>query len=163
MLPEEVRSPERVVPLIPVFEEAYGRNWHERTRPYPGIAGLLDQLTARGLPLSILSNKPDGFTRLCVQRLLADWYFHPLVGQRAGVPKKPDPTAALEIARLLDLPPSSVLYVGDSGVDMRTARAAGMDAVGVLWGFRGADELRRNGAQHLVDRPEDVLSLLFSP
>jgi phosphoglycolate phosphatase len=112
--------------------------------------------------LSILSNKPDAFTRLCVQQLLPDWHFHPLLGQRPGVPKKPDPTAALGVARLLDLPPSSVLYVGDSGVDMRTARSAGMDAVGVLWGFRSADELRQTGAHHLIARPEDLLPIVFS-
>jgi phosphoglycolate phosphatase len=144
------------------FEESYAGQWHVRSAPYPGVASLLDRLTMQSMRLSVLSNKPDAFTRLCVQQLLPNWHFHPLLGQRPGVPKKPDPAAALDIARLLDLPPSAVLYVGDSGVDMRTARSAGMDAVGVLWGFRGADELRQHGAHHLIARPEDLLPIVFS-
>ena len=162
ILPENQRSPETVTEMVEAFEEEYARNWHERSIPYPGIATLLDQLTAQGFRLSILSNKPDAFTRLCVQQLLPDWHFDPLLGQRLGVPKKPDPAAAFEIASLLGLPPSDILYVGDSGVDMRTAFAAGMDAVGVLWGFRSADELRQAGAHHLIARPEELLPILLS-
>lgn len=162
ILPDDQRNSAVVREAMAAFEEAYAEQWHVRSAPYPGIASLLDRLTTQGVRLSILSNKPDAFTRLCVQQLLPDWHFHPLLGQRPGVPKKPDPTAALGVARLLDLPPSSVLYVGDSGVDMRTARSAGMDAVGVLWGFRGADELRQTGAHHLIACPEDLLPIVFS-
>lgn len=162
ILPEEQRDPAIVRDAMAAFERVYAAQWRVRSAPYPGIASLLDCLTAQGVQLSILSNKPDAFTRLCVQQLLPDWNFYPLLGQRPGVPKKPDPTAALEIARLLDLQPSSVLYVGDSGVDMHTARSAGMDAVGVLWGFRSADELRQTGAQHLIARPEDLLPIVCS-
>ena len=162
ILPENQRSTEFVTAMVAAFKEEYARNWHERSVPYPGITALLDQLTAQGLRLSILSNKPDAFTRLCVRQLLPDWHFDPLLGQRPGVPKKPDPAAAIEITRLLGLRPAEILYVGDSGVDMRTALAAGMDAVGVLWGFRSADELRQAGAHHLIARPEELLPLLLS-
>jgi phosphoglycolate phosphatase len=162
ILPENLRSAERVQELVASFEEEYAQNWHERSAPYPGIASLLDRLTAQGLRLSILSNKPDPFTRLCVRQLLPHWTFDPLWGQRPGVPKKPDPSAALEVARSLGLMPSEILYVGDSGVDMRTALSAGMDAVGVLWGFRAADELRQAGAHHLIAHPEELLPLIFS-
>lgn len=162
ILPDNLRSAEMVLELVASFEEEYAQNWHERSAPYPGVAGLLDQLTARGLRLSILSNKPDAFTRLCVRQLLPHWTFDPLLGQRPGVPKKPDPSAALEVARSLGLMPSEILYVGDSGVDMRTALSAGMDAVGVLWGFRTADELRQAGALHLIAQPEELLPLIFS-
>lgn len=162
ILPDDQRDAAVVKEAMAAFEEAYAGQWHVRSAPYPGVASLLDRLTMQGMRLSILSNKPDAFTRLCVQQLLPNWHFHPLLGQRPGVPKKPDPAAALDIARLLDLPPSAVLYVGDSGVDMRTARFAGMDAVGVLWGFRGADELRQHGAHHLIARPEDLLPIVFS-
>ncbi|WP_028318160.1 HAD family hydrolase [Desulfobulbus elongatus] len=162
MLPADRRDAAMVGGAVAAFQEAYARTWHDRSAPYPGIADLLDRLTAEGVRLSILSNKPDAFTRLCVQRLLPRWHFDPLLGQRDGVPKKPDPTAALEIARLLHLDPAQILYVGDSGVDMRTARAAGMVAAGVLWGFRDEAELTRTGAQHLVARPEELLPLVLS-
>lgn len=163
MLPAHLRATAMVAEAVAAFTEEYGRNWHERSAPYPGIEALLEQLTVAGVRLSILSNKPDGFTRLCVHRLLPRFHFEPLLGQRAGVPKKPDPAAALEIARRLELRPADILYVGDSGVDMRTARAAGMEPVGVLWGFRDQVELRQAGAHRLVARPEELLPIVFSP
>lgn len=156
MLPAAQRTADRVAEAVQSFETIYAQTWHERSVPYPGIADMLDLLTNRGIRLSILSNKPDTFTRLCVHRLLADWRFDPLLGQRPGVPKKPDPGAALEIAHLLELQPGEILYVGDSGVDMRTARAAGMDAVGVLWGFRDAEELLSAGAHRLIAHPGEL-------
>lgn len=161
ILPEGHRETAVVTKMMAAFEEVYAKCWHVRSAPYPGIASLLDYLTAKEIRLSILSNKPDQFTRLCVHRMLSGWYFDPVFGQRPGIPKKPDPTAALEIAHILDLSPASILYVGDSGVDMHTARAAMMDVAGVLWGFRDGDELRRAGARYLVARPEDLLPILF--
>jgi phosphoglycolate phosphatase len=162
MLPAHLRATATLAEAVDAFQQAYAQNWHERTAPYPGIGALLDRLTAEGVRMSILSNKPDAFTRLCVHRLLPHWHFDPLLGQRPGVPKKPDPTAALEIAHLLGLGPAAILYVGDSAVDMHTARAAGMDAVGVLWGFRDVHELRQAGAHYLISRPEELLPIVFS-
>ena len=162
MLPDDARTPEMIRDAAAFFREEYGKNWHECSAPYPGIAAMLDGLTAQGLRMGILSNKPDTFTQLCVRQLLPSWTFNPVLGQRSGVPKKPDPSAALEVARLLSLQPSQILYVGDSGVDMQTALSAGMPAVGVLWGFRPADELRQAGAHHLIARPEELLPIIFS-
>ena len=156
ILPATERTPERVAEAMHHFETVYATTWHERSAPYPGIADMLDLLASHGIRLSILSNKPDAFTRLCVHRLLANWRFDPLLGQRPGVPKKPDPAAALEIASLLGLQAAEILYVGDSGVDMQTARAAGMDAIGVLWGFRGAEELLAAGACRLIAHPGEL-------
>lgn len=163
MLPADRRDAATVAAAVTAFQVAYGRTWYNRSAPYPGISALLDRLTAKGVRFSILSNKPDAFTRLCVQRLLPQWHFEPVLGQREGVPNKPDPAGAIEIARLLDLHPSRMLYVGDTGVDMRTAHAAGMDAAGVLWGFRDKAELIQAGAQYIVARPNDLLPIVFSP
>jgi phosphoglycolate phosphatase len=102
-----------------------------------------------------VSNKPDRFTQRCVEELLAKWTFDVVLG-----PRKPDHAGAIETARRLRVPPAECLYVGDSGTDMQTARAAHMCAVGVLWGFRGKEELLRDGAQHLIDKPSEVLDLL---
>ena len=114
----------------------------------------------RGLKLAVLSNKPDHFTQQCVRELLAKWAFDVVLGASDQFPRKPDPASAIETARRLGVPPAECLYVGDSGVDMQTARAAGMCAVGVLWGFRGKEELLKDGAQHLIERPSEVLDLL---
>ena len=127
------------------FREEYERQWNVRTRPYPGIEELLDELAERPIPLAVLSNKPHEFTQRCVQHYLSQWKFHAVFGQRDGVPRKPDPAAAREIAGLLRVDAARCLYVGDTAVDMHTARNAGMRPVGVLWGFRLRDELESAG------------------
>ena len=160
ILPGDERSAAQVDALVAAFEREYSRTWNERTEPYAGVPEMLDRLTAGGYRLSVLSNKPDAFTRLCVEQLLPHWTFAPLYGQRPGVPKKPDPAAALAIAAELGLDPAEVLYLGDTATDMHTARAAGMAAVGVLWGFRSADELHAAGARHLITHPGELAPLL---
>jgi phosphoglycolate phosphatase len=162
VLPESARLPEKVDQAVDAFQTEYAKNWHDRTIPYPGVVEMLDWLTAEGIKLSILSNKPDAFTKLCVQRLLPQWVFNPLLGQRPGIPKKPDPAAALEIAHLLGVRPSEVLYVGDTATDMQTACSAGMDSVGVLWGFRTVAELQAAGARHVITHPDKLLPILSS-
>jgi phosphoglycolate phosphatase len=121
---------------------------------------MLDALVVRGLRLAVLSNKPDHFTQRCVGELLARWTFDVILGASDEFPRKPHPASALETAKRLGVPPAECLYVGDSGIDMQTARAAGMCAVGALWGFRGKEELLKDGAQHLIDKPSEVLDLL---
>lgn len=160
ILPESLRNPTGLETAMALFQKTYAETWYQRSAPYPGITDLLNQLAAAGWPMSILSNKPHDFTRACVQRLLPDWDFEPLLGQRPDVPKKPDPAAALEIAAFFDYKPTDILYVGDTAVDMQTASAAGMDAVGVLWGFRTREELQAAGARYLISQPSQLLSLL---
>lgn len=140
--------------------EEYGRRWANKTRPYPGIPELLDALEARAFPKAVFSNKPDAFVRMTVDRLLAGWHFDPVRGARPGEPKKPDPAGALEIAAYLKIQPQECLYLGDTNTDMRTARRAGMYAVGVTWGFRSAAELVASGAQRLLEHPIELLELL---
>jgi phosphoglycolate phosphatase len=159
-LPDDKRDDETVRSCLEAYREDYGRNWHVKTRLYDGVADMLDALTTRGLKRAVLSNKPEEFTRRCVVELLSRWSFDVVLGEREGVPLKPDPTAAWEIAHTLDCPAESFLYLGDSLVDMQTAIAAGMVPVGALWGFRRAEELRAGGARSLIKRPLEILVLL---
>jgi phosphoglycolate phosphatase len=159
-LPEDQLRPELLDHCLGALREEYSRRWENKTRPYPGIPELLDHLTGLGLKMAILSNKLDYFTRIMVARLLPRWRFDPVLGARPLVPKKPDPTGALEIAEALHLAPDCFLYLGDTGIDMKTASAAGMAPVGVLWGFRQAEELRSHGARWLIEKPGDLVSLI---
>jgi phosphoglycolate phosphatase len=165
ILPPTHRQPQQIAETVAAFQREYAATWRTRTAPYAGVAQMLDQLTGAGVRLAILSNKPDAFTRLCVEQLLPYWSFAPVLGQRPGVPRKPDPAAALEAVRGMDLLPGEVLYVGDTAIDMRTARSAGMDPVGVLWGFRDAQELNLAGAEWLISDPSQLLPIVvsFSP
>jgi len=159
-LPQEKRDDDTIRACLEAFREDYARNWRVKTKPYDGTAEMLDELTARGLKIAVLSNKPDKFTRACVADLLPNWTFDVVLGQRGGVPLKPDPTGALEISERLNIPPTDFLFLGDSAVDMKTATAAGMFPVGALWGFRLAEELRENGARVLIEQPLEILNLL---
>jgi phosphoglycolate phosphatase len=160
VLPETARDDATVDKMVKEFRREYDANWNNKTTVYPGVPGMLDGLTARGLPLSIFSNKPDDFTKKCVTELLPAWSFEIIMGLRKGVPPKPDPLGAFEIARQLGLRPPQIIFVGDTSIDMKTAVVSGMFPVGALWGFRTADELQLSGAQAIIEKPEDVLYLL---
>lgn len=159
ILPVGERTPESVERLLLRYQAAYDRRWKAKSRPYPGIESLLQSLTARGIALAVLSNKPQAYTEICMQHFLGTHPWKVIFGQRGEVPRKPHPAGALEIAGQLGLPAAEILFIGDTSTDMDTATAAGMVPVGVLWGFRPEEELRRHGARHLVAKPEDILDL----
>jgi len=156
-LPENLRDEQTVGRSVEAMREEYGKRWRAKTRPYDGIPDLLDGLSARSVRMAVLSNKLDDFTRKCVDQLLSRWRFDAMLGARPDVPKKPDPSGAFELAERLNVSPGEVLYVGDTGTDMRTAVSAGMYAVGALWGFRTAGELLREGARMVLRTPFDLL------
>jgi phosphoglycolate phosphatase len=159
-LPERYRKDEVVEACALAFREAYSRLWNVHTRPYAGITDLLAALRACQLRLTVLSNKPDMFTRRCVAEYFPDDEFQVVIGQRDGVPQKPDPVGAREIAKLLSIPADRFLLLGDTAVDMQTARAAGMYPVGALWGFRPLEELQAGGAETVIRRPAELLDVL---
>ncbi len=158
-LPEEKRNDGFVLPSVGRLKDIYSDRRYETTIPYEGIPEMLDRLSYEGYRLSILSNKPHDFTTSMVKELLPKWHFEYVFGSREGVPKKPDPAAALEIAEKMNLSPGEFLYLGDTGTDMKTAAAAGMFPVGVLWGFRGEEELIENGAKIVITTPVEIFNV----
>jgi len=160
-LPDDRRFDEAFVQAFQTdFRADYAENWSNRTHAYDGVPTMLDDLSQTGLALAVLSNKPERFTRLMVDHFFGDGIFRIVRGAREDVPLKPDPTAALAIAEVLGVAPARFLYLGDTATDMRTARSAGMIAVGALWGFRDRDELVAAGAQHLIKHPGELLALI---
>ncbi len=159
-LPAEKRNDDIVTDCVKVFRENYSRNWKVNTRPYHDVEELLDSLSAKHVKIAVLSNKPDDFTKRCIDELLPNHSFEMILGQRDGIPRKPDPAGALEIAEGLGIKPSRFLYLGDSAVDMETAVRAGMFPVGALWGFRPLEELWEHGAQAVIHGPMELLGLL---
>jgi phosphoglycolate phosphatase len=159
-LPIEGRSDVLVEACVRRAREIYWENWNRKTQPYDGILELLDALEQKGLPKAVLSNKPHDFTVRYVNAYFDRWAFAVVMGHNDHFPAKPDPASALDIARRIDTPPSAFLFVGDSAVDMQTANAADMHAVGAAWGFRGSLELMANGCRTLVRHPREILFLL---
>lgn len=159
VFPPEMRpeTDEEIAAVLAEYRTAYSRNWRNTTVPFPGIAEVLDRIVADRIPIGVVSNKAHDFTLQCVEAFLEGWQWDVLIGAREGHPSKPDPAGALEAAATLGVAPEDCLFVGDSDVDMMTARNAGMRAIGVSWGFRPVEELRAAGAEVILETPGELL------
>ncbi len=146
--------------MVEVVSGHYRRNSLNKTALFPGIAALLDELTAREIPLALLTNKPHQATLPMVEALFGRWHFTAVEGYKQEARRKPDPQTALEIVTLMQLEPTAVMMVGDSFTDMTTAVNAGLLPVGVTWGYRSRQELVDAGARHLIDQPGQLLELI---
>jgi phosphoglycolate phosphatase len=159
-LPEEKRVDTIVSQCLDAFRIDYRENWNIKTAPYEGVPEMLETLKTRKVKMAILSNKPHEHTIRCVTELLPQWDFSIVLGQRNGIPRKPDPIGAFEVAEHMNIAPSEFIYLGDTDIDMKTSVTAGMFPVGALWGFRTAEELQESGAQALISHPLEILPLL---
>lgn len=142
------------------YQKYYETHTNVTTRPYAGIPELLRGLCDRGVKVCVFSNKPHADTCHVVRHFFPDIPFAAVRGQLEGVPVKPDPAGALAVAAELGMKPEDFLYLGDTGVDMACACRAGMHPIGVLWGFRTAEELREHGAEALIAHPLELLKQL---
>ena len=159
-LPHDVVDKTDIAEVVQQMRREYSTRWTATTRPFPEIPQLLSELGSRGIRSAVLSNKPDLPTREIVGELFPNDPFTVVQGARDGVPLKPEPTSALEIVSDLGVQPARSIFVGDTSVDMKTGRNAGMGTVGVTWGFRDAEELINNGAEHIIDTPLQLLEVL---
>jgi phosphoglycolate phosphatase len=158
VLPEGHKDETTVLKNVLAMRKEYNHRWEEKTCPYEGVRKLLDALIIRHIKMAVLSNKPDDFTKKMVAKLLSNGYFESVIGEQPSLPKKPDPTVAINIANRLGIAPKEFLFLGDSEIDMETARRAEMYPVGALWGFRTKEELLAAGAKHLLQKPLDLLA-----
>ncbi len=145
--------------VLKVYQGQYEAHQLEKTRPYEGMPEALRRMADLGIPMAVLSNKPDADTRRIIAHYFPGIPFAHVQGQLPGVPRKPDPTAALAISEKLGIPAGCFLYAGDTSVDMECAVRAGMRPTGVLWGFRTYTELQGSGAEFLISQPEELAEL----
>jgi phosphoglycolate phosphatase len=141
------------------FKSDYEVNWPLGTTPYSGVLSLLETLQAAGYSLAVLSNKPHPFTTVIVNQVFPSIHFAAVLGQRAGIPQKPDPRGAIEIAVKLGHTPEACTMIGDSTIDIDTGRRAGMQTIAVTWGFHDRERLLATGATHVVDSVEELLEV----
>ena len=142
------------------YDKLYEADPMKFVTPYNGITDMLKKLKAENFKLAVLSNKPDNMTKFIAESLFPNT-FDIILGQTDNMPKKPNPTSALSIVSTFQIPASEILYIGDSGVDMQTGRAAGMNTAGVLWGFRDKTELLENGAVYIAKTAEQLSEIAF--
>jgi phosphoglycolate phosphatase len=160
VLPENRRDPATVNECVTAMRKEYGRIWAKTTTPYPGITELLVLLAERKIKTAVLSNKTDDFAKTTVAHFFPLHRFEMVRGSSKEFPNKPEPSGALHIASQMGVPPEECVFIGDSDIDMQTACNAGMYPIGVLWGFREAEELLRSGAKLLVHTPAEIITKL---
>lgn len=159
LLPDALANHEDKVTEALLYYNARYAETYTAADCYDGIQDAVTALCHRGYTSAVLSNKPDKYTVALCRILFPENTFALTRGQQEGVPTKPDPTAPLSIAARLGVKPEECAFIGDSEVDIRTAKNAGMMSVGCAWGYRSADGLRAEGADAVIDTPDQLLTL----
>lgn len=150
---------QKVTEILALYREMYDKVYMETKTTYEGIPEVFSELHRRGYLLAILSNKPDAYMPPLAKALLPDGTYQISRGQRPGVAAKPDPQCVFTLTDELGVKPNECAFVGDSNVDMLTAKNAGMTAVGVSWGYRSPEILREAGADIILHQPRELLSI----
>ena len=147
----------RIEEGMEVYDRVFDANCTYHVTPYDGIVELLQALKEKGMKLTVLSNKPHRQAVHVVEEVFGKEMFDWVQGQQEGIPRKPDPYAAIQIAEKFGVKPEECVYIGDSEVDVATGTAARMKTLGVTWGFRSVEQLKEAGATILLDRPVQIL------
>lgn len=160
VLPPENRDQETIAYLRSIFQEYYDKHLWDHTTPYPGIEDMLDDLATAGYKFAVASNKYQSATSALIAHFFPRLPFESVHGMRPGIPAKPDPSIVFDILRDIPTPKAEVTYVGDSGVDIETARRACIHSVGVTWGFRPTSELKQYYAENIISDPSELVSIV---
>ena len=156
-LPEDARKKASVVDtMLKDFKQYYNEHNTDRTKPYDGIPELLQELLDSGVKLAVASNKYQQATLKIINHFFPDIPWVAIQGQQEGIPVKPDPSIIFMILSEAKIAKQDTIYIGDSGIDMETARRACIDSVGVTWGFRPVKELKEYHANVIINKPQDI-------
>lgn len=159
-LPAEEQMEDNVMRMRSHFVPYYDIHNADLSRPYRGIEDLLQGLQEKGIGIAVASNKYQEATVKLVKHYFPDITFAEVLGQRKNIPVKPDPAIVFDILQKTGIEKEEVIYVGDSGVDMQTARNAGVDAVGVSWGFRPQTELEAFHPLAIINKAEELMDYI---
>ena len=159
-LPAESRTEENIMRIRAHFLPYYDEHNADLSKPYPGIPQLLEELQTAGVHLAVASNKYQRATEKLIRHYFPTIRFAAVFGQREGIPVKPHPQIVEDILTLVPVNKEEVIYIGDSGVDMQTALHAGVESIGVTWGFRPKEELLQHSPTHLVDSADEIKILI---
>ncbi|MBR2488845.1 MAG: HAD family hydrolase [Clostridia bacterium] len=160
ILPEDKRDSDTHKKVFDVFYNHYSQHFADKTAPYEGICELLCGLKQKGLKIGIISNKKHEMTLEVVNKLFDVSVFDVIYGKMEGYPVKPDVKLTFKLMEELGVKPDECVLAGDSGMDMAASVNAGCKGIGVLWGFRGKEELLENGADYIVEKPCEILKII---
>ena len=156
----EVKDPKVIDKLLADYRALYTERFNIKTSIYVGMDKFLNELVNKNMPISILTNKPHAETLKIADFYLKKWPFKFIYGQREGIPKKPDPKVALEMAMALGNDPTKILFVGDSSTDIKTAINANMQHIGVSWGYGTVESMKEAGARKIIDQADELIELI---
>lgn len=142
------------------FKQYYSKNMQNKTSPFNGIMELLSQLSKKNYKLAIVSNKFDSAVK-SLNKLYFGEYINVAIGESKNVSRKPSPDSVFEALKELNSNTDTAVYVGDSEVDVQTAKNAGITCIGVTWGFRYRSVLEQNGADYIIDKPDELLRIIM--
>ena len=160
-VPEEYRTPEKLTAILDEFMPYYDAHKADKTAAYAGMPEVVQRLRDAGIGIAVLTNKADSLAGAVVERYYPH-QFSIVQGALPGMPTKPDPTLLHTLMERMGATAEHTLFVGDSNVDMRTAKNGGLTGCGVLWGFRTREELEAEGADILVETPEQLLHVILN-
>lgn len=158
-LPEPI-SEKDLDSMVVSLKEDYTLTWQSGTSPYPGVTDLLTALSERGTDIAVFSNKPHIFCQKITDTLFPKVTFSKVLGQRDGIASKPDPTGALDIAKDLDISVSEIAFLGDSTVDLITAKNADMIPVAATWGYHDGPALTAENPAYSIDHISELLPII---
>ena len=160
IVPENYKKDKETInKVLGLFDEYYEAHMIDMTKPYDGIIEMINELKQKNIKMAVVSNKPHEFAEVVVKKYFGD-LFEIAYGQRPNHPTKPDPKTVYEVIYSLDIKKDECIYVGDSDVDIHTAKNAGVKSIGVAWGFRGEKELKEAGADYIIKAPIELLEIL---
>ncbi len=155
-------SEDKIYDYLNTYSRFYKKNIANKTKIYKGIENLLDYLGENNIHFAINTNKPEAITHLVFEKLLKSWPFKFVYGENGEFPKKPNPESSLHIAHQLGVMSENILFVGDSEVDLETAKNAGMHFLGVSWGYGNHKLMIEMGCERMVDSPLEIIDFIES-
>ncbi len=160
-LPEEFKKNEAVFnAVLSDFRTYYGEHSEDKSKLYDGIEETVNKLHEMGVLLAVASNKPDEFTKVLVSRLFGDLFDY-AQGSLPEIPTKPAPDIAFMILEKFGISADDAVFIGDTNVDMNTGKAAGIETIGCLWGYRTFEELKEAGADYIIEKPSEIVDIVL--
>jgi phosphoglycolate phosphatase len=160
-LPEHLKNEEFLQKMRRLMIPYYAEHCTDNTRPYPNIENLLRKIYEKGIKIAVASNKVQPATEVMIKHYFPDIEFVAVFGQREGYPVKPNPIIVDDILKIADVKKENVLYVGDTAVDIQTAKNSGVKIAAVTWGFRPLSELQEQAPDYIVDNVEELEKIIF--
>lgn len=159
VLPEDKRDIDTKQKVFDCFINHYRKHYADKTVAYDGIFELLESIKNKGIKIAVITNKAHEMAETIIDNIFGDM-FEIVFGKKEGYPPKPEPSLTLKLISDLGVTSSECMLIGDSGVDIETAKNAKLVSVGVLWGFRTRDELASKGADYIVSEPTEIIEIL---